>query len=227
MKGKFIYFFVLLFTFSEVNSQNISIEVYGSPALSIIQTSYNFKYHYLTSFNPGLKVGYRHNKLNYSIGLLHLTQGAKWPLEVTTASNPEGTGQYENYYLRAKSIIGSIQLDYFIFERNKIRLFGGGGLLFGKVYSQEMEMPDKSQNLSGVFVSSPYAYQKYVPLAIVDELYIGVNFGVGFKYNVYKGFGTFLRPNIIYQIRNSKSANIKENRLVSYSLDIGISYNFK
>jgi hypothetical protein len=79
------------------------------------------------------------------------------------------------------------------------------------------------------FFTPHYPVSRFLDVDIFNEFYLGMNAGIGLKQTIFDKFSVQLRPNLLYQIRKKLKPVEKyawTNRLMSYSLDVGVFYRF-
>jgi hypothetical protein len=114
--------------------------------------------------------------------------------------------------LRTKGIILPINCDYTILKTNGMLLYAGLGIYNGYIYSQKQITLSETNDID-----------------IVNKYYCGFNADIGFKVKLSEHFNLDFRPNFIYQLRKElpSSKYLWTDRLMSFSLDIGLYYTFK
>jgi len=214
------------------SAQNkIEIGLLGAPSFSTINTGGKSKfYKYIHPFNYGLRVNYQMRKLFFSTGILRLTQGTKFKVEITTTDIPEGGISFCDFFLRTKGIILPINCDYIILKTDGILVFAGLGLYNGYIYSQQQEntsIPEDYKQDPNLLTSTPI--KRFNDIEIVNKYYCAFNMDIGLKIKLNKHFSFNFRPNFVYQLRKQLPTDkyAWTARLMSFSLDMGFYYSFK
>lgn len=202
------------------------------PSLSTFNTSGQFKYYkYIYSLNFGIRASFKKQKFIFSTGILHLTQGTKFDVLQTTSSNPQGTGESFDVFLRIKAITIPINVDYIFISKNKLEVFAGLGLYSGYIYSQQQEntsIPKNYQSPSNI-ISAGGLPTRFTDLDIFDKYYFAGNAGIGVRHIFNEKWCFQFRPNFLFQIRENLLADkyAGTNRLMTFLFDAGLFFSIK
>ena len=233
MKKKLKYNFTIFLTCISViafSQSRIDFCLIAIPSFSTINTEgHSVGYKYIIPINYGLSVFYNKNKIIITTGISHITQGTKLKVESTTVNNPEaGIGNFD-VFIRAKTIAIPVVINYLIISKNKTEFFGGLGIYAGYIYSQQEENTSIPQNYQppGNIIYAGGSPKRFLNINIFDEIYYGVNVGVGLRQFLSKRISLQVRPNFLFQLRKELLHDTDKwtNRLMTYSFDIGISFS--
>lgn len=228
--------FIVLFLIVQIASSNLmaqknfSLGLIAIPTLSTINTQGSHDdYQFIFPFNYGVRVISQKGKFIFSSGLLNLTQGTKFKVLKTSASNPQGNGEYYDIIIRTKTIALPVNADYIFKSKNKREFFGGIGLFAGYMYSQrEVNTSVPKDYKPDSTIISAYPIQRFWDLEIFDDYYFGINAGLGVRQFLNDKLSFHFRPNFLFQLRKKLPPDkyAWTNRLMSFSLDIGLFYRF-
>lgn len=222
---------LLAFAANNLNAQTkMDAGIVFIPSITNIHANHDLEqYKSLFAMNYGLKASLVKEKFAFSTGLLHYTQGAQFQVEQSTVNIPEGTGEFFDVFIRIKAIMIPLSVDYLIKISEQTQLFAGLGLYTGYIYSQQMENTSIPENYQpDPFFTPHYPVQRFIDLDFFDDIYLGINAGLGVKYLISQKFNFQIRPNLLYQIRKKQPEEkyAWTNRLISYSIDVSIFYSF-
>lgn len=201
------------------------------PTLSTMNTGGKAEhFNYILPFNYGLRTIFKKEKFAFSTGIIHLTQGAKFEALTTTASNPEGTGEYFDVFIRAKAVTVPLNVDYILKPNDKTEIFGGLGLYAGYIYSQQQENTSTPKDYQpDSTIISDYPLERFTNLDIFSDYYFAINIGLGLRQLLNDKLSLQIRPKFLFQLRQKLPADqyAWTNRLMSFSLDIGLFFSFR
>lgn len=226
-----ISIFVAVGTISKAQTR-IDIGLTAIPSLSTFNSGGQFKYYkYIHPFNYGLNTTFNKGKFIFSSGILHLTQGTKLEVSLTTSTNPQGTEGFFDVFIRIKAIAIPINADYILISKNKTEIFAGLGLYSGYIYSQQQEntsIPENYQPPSNIIYAGGPP-KRFTDLDIFDKYYFAGNAGIGVRRFLNDKWSFQFRPNFLFQIRENLPADkyAWTNRLMTFSFDVGLFYNIK
>ena len=231
-KHSVIRYFLILSIFISISAKaQTEIGIALMPGLSTFSDrSEIVSYDYRTTFSYGLKVNHHINRFTISSGVIHLFQGNKLAFEESSVDNPEGTGETFDLHYHTKAFVIPLNLDYDIVSKPGSRFFIGLGLYTGYLYSEYQD--NTSLNNQTIHVAGGQSFQMR-NLATTDydqfnDLYLAINAGIGWQKGFNENFSIQLRPNVLYQLRESlpKENYGWTNRLLSFNLDISLFYRF-
>lgn len=187
--------------------------------------------------NYGLQVHYTTAKWTASAGVSNVTQGYKTGTTTNNSSQENSKGQP----FRADILMLPLTFNYHIWKNRKHTFFGGVGFNIGYVYRQEIEFAEKiefrtssGQILTPEELGVEIRKGRFLEQKVYDDLYLGINAGLGWRYNFSKNWALQVRPNFLYQVGAAHPVpsftdaqdDSKEltNPLYSINLDVGIFY---
>ena len=207
----------LLFIFS-ANAQ-VKLGFTVIPSLSRFPVeNYNLSDAFIYPVSFGLSINEHQKRFMLSTGVFHFTQGRKFRVKNTIAGNLFVSGDYIDINFRAKAIMIPIFINYKFIENSKSTLFGGIGLNYGYIYSEDWD-PDPN-------VFFPFSFRYSSEYNIFHEMYVGLNVGVGYIQKISDKLSLQIRPNCLYQFREiiPRTPNIWTNRMMTWALDIGMHF---
>ncbi len=230
MKKFLLLLFCTFALFPLYSQPAFKVGLIGSPSVSNLHGRPDWnKTDNISSVNFGLKAYLSTGRWAFSTGILHLTQGASFEYEETSTANPEGTGEKFDVYFRARGITIPIGVDYIFWKNENTQLFGGAGIYLGDLYKQEEENTSIPEDFKpDPLVTYPYGPpSRFRESKWFDDFYAGANVGLGLNQKLSDRMSVQFRPNFLYQLRKSKSAEQAAwtNRLMSFALDVGVFYH--
>ncbi|OFX51837.1 MAG: hypothetical protein A2046_00740 [Bacteroidetes bacterium GWA2_30_7] len=199
------------------------------PALSTINTEgHDIGFEFLKPINYGISVAYKKKKMLISTGILKITQGSKFQVEITTNELPEGgIGTYDNF-IRIKSLIIPLNISYVLTSKNT-GFTGSIGIYSGYVYKQQLEntsiSKDNQPPSNIIYLNGPP--KRFNDIDMFEKLYFGANIGIGLQQFISKKMSYIIRPNFLFQLRKElpREQYPWTYRLMSLSIDIGFYYS--
>jgi hypothetical protein len=222
MRSLIVYFFAVLFFF-EANAQSgVAFGLVVSPTIStFISQSKNAGFAPMYPINTGFKLNYHRQNFIFSSGILHQNHHSKFQFEHSTLSNPEGTSDFFWMIHRSKAVAVPVNIDYKLFDTEKLDLFIGIGLQSLFYYSREVENTMIEHHQQPANILNPP--QRFTASEMFPKFNLATNFGIGLNYKLASNILLQFRPNVIYQ-ETPEYFSSNSNSAVSYSFDIGIFY---
>ena len=219
------YFLILSIFISISAKAQTEVGIALMPGISTFHTGgANVNFDYRATFSYGFKVNHHINRFTISSGLLHLVQGKKdvWKL---TSEDGSSTGNLDVFY-HTKSLVVPLNLDYDIVSKSGSRFFVGLGLYTGYLYSEYQDNTPIIERV--VFPDGEEQLPEKTDQHVFNDLYLAINAGIGWQKDFNENFSIQLRPNVLYQLRESlpKENYAWTNRLLSFNLDISLFYRF-
>lgn len=203
----------------------------GSPSISTIAVTdrkikdQDFSDSYTFPISYGIRTNFKFQRFIFSTGILHLTQGRKYEVKKTSLTYPEGTGEYYDIYIRARTLVVPLNLDFMFLKTSNSIFLGGFGLYIGRTYSQELEETSFPKDWKAQpHIPPPHSLGRYREIMMFEDLYIGVNFGLAWRREITDHISFHLRPNFLYMLQDPAPYSLDDNRLLSFNLDIGVFY---
>lgn len=221
-KAKTILVQALFFLVSISADAQVKLGFTVIPSLSRFPVeNYNLSDAFIYPVSFGLSIIEHKKRFMLSTGVFHFTQGRKFRIKNTIAGNPLGSGDYIDINFRAKTIMIPFIINYKLIENSKSTLFGGIGLNYGYIYSEDWD-PDPN-------VFFPFSFRYSSKYNIFHEMYVGLNVGVGYIQKISDKLNLQIRPNCLYQFREiiPRTPNIWTNRMMTWALDVGIFFPLK
>ncbi|MBA3285810.1 MAG: hypothetical protein H0U27_12230 [Nitrosopumilus sp.] len=228
---KFLLILLYVLGINLLHAQSkLDVGLIAIPSITNVHANHDFApYNPLFALNYGIKAQLYREKFAFSSGLLHFTQGAQFQVEKSTVNIPEGTGEFFDIYIRVKTLVIPLSVDYLFKISEKTQLFAGLGFYTGYIYSQQMENTSIPENYHpDPFFTPAYPVNRFSDIDHFNHFYLGINPGIGVKYLISPKLNFQIRPNLLYQIRKKQPEEKYPwtNRLISYSVDVGFSFRF-
>lgn len=192
------------------------IGVVISPANINIDSPFD-EYQSIYTVNYGVRGAITWDRVSVNVGILHLTQGGKNDNLLTRPSDPINSV----LYFRAKGISVPIGVDYNLINKEATKVFAGIGLHTAYICCQNSTIEN-----NGTVTKLPKSNNNQF-----ESLYFGMNFGIGVKQQLNDKWNLLLRPNFIYQLRNSTTTigltEFKDPKFRSFAMDFGLMYRLK
>ena len=234
MKQLFLVFSILfsvkVLAQKDTARTRFDIDFDAIPSLSTFNTAGKFEdYKYIYPLNYGIRISFKKQKLIFSAGILHLTQGTKLAVLGTSSNNPQGAEYYFYVFFRIKAIAIPINVDYILISKNKTEVFAGLGLYSGYIYSQQQENTSIPKNYlppSNVIYAGG-APTRFTDVNIFDKYYFAENVDIAIRHFFNKYWGFQFRPSFLFQIKGNLPSNkyAWTNRLMTFSFDTGLFFN--
>jgi hypothetical protein len=227
LKGKvFLAFLFLALAFSA--RAQLSVGITGSPGMVNIHNQAIDHFEPIFALHYGLNLAFQTRRWRFSTGLRHLTQGGKSEVLETSETNPQGSGETFDVYLRTRAIALPLEGNYHFIQKDKSSIFVGMGVYVGYFYAQRQENTNipKGGNPNTIINNPP---TRFTDVNLFEDLYLGLNLGLGWDRQLTEHLTLRVRPNFLYQLRteNKTSNNAGASRLMTYALEIGLSYTIQ
>ncbi len=174
------------------------------PAYSTFRASSNLvDYDPIYPLSFGLDIDFKYNKSTITTGIFHYTNGAS--LEFETYDAEGNRLETMTQEIKTQTIALPVTFSYELAELNQFHFFAGAGVLVGYLYEEEFDG---------------------VPSDIFDDLFVGANAGIGFRYQLNSDWSLKFHPNLMYQLREElpEETNAWTIRTLAVNLNLGVSY---
>lgn len=227
---KFLFLIVSI-SIQDLKAQ-IEVSLLSIPSVTNIYTpvaAQNFNS--IGAFNFGFNIASKKgNNINFNYGIIHSLQGAKHTVSGSNPTDPlsQAISSYSVYF-RTKSLIAPFALNYTFFQpKENINISVILGIGLGYIYSQVEENTAIPEDYTSNTVS-PTPIQRFTNNAVFNKFYSGLNSGVEIK-KYYPSFFISAKPTFMYhlysKIPGQEYYESKSNKLLSYSIEIGIGKSF-
>lgn len=224
---RFSFLLAILLSLPLSSRAQLSIGISGCPAISQVHNKdVEVFADPIYALNAGLWVAYQTKRWQFSAGLRHLTQGGKTEV-LETSENNQATGETFDLYFRARAIAIPLEVNYHFIQSEKSSFFAGTGVYTGYFYAQRQENTSIPRGGDpNTIINNPTT--RFTDVNVFEDLYLGLNFGLGWERQLSKHLTLRVKPNFLYQLRteDKTSNNAGSSRLMTYALELGMTYTF-